>query len=64
MSFRTVSLRYDEYYFSSLGDVSLKASYFRSFLAMMKKKRKEFKKLYKVKGKEFPLTGNSKSYHA
>ena len=31
---------------------------------MMKKKRKEFKKLYKVKGKEFPLTGNSKSYHA
>lgn len=36
------SLRYDEYYFSSLGDDSLKVSFFRKFVAMMKKKDKDF----------------------
>ncbi len=31
---------------------------------MMRKKKKEFKKLYKVKKNEMPNTGNSASYHA
>ena len=36
------SLRYDEYYFNALGDDSLKVSFFRRFVAMMKKKDRDF----------------------